>query len=183
MSVRDTLHEKGYIVLKSFIPAELCDLVVKSSLLDERATTSQAPLESIPSFTVYGSPTGDALLQMVQSVLEPHLFELYPTYSFFRIYKEGADLKMHTDRESCAISVSVALNKNEWGFDLVDKTGQEKLVRLDIGDAILYLGHEVSHGRKTKLQEETSSHIFLHYVPATPEYEQYKYDERKRLGI
>lgn len=182
MSLLPSFNENGYVVLQKLIPHELCELVVKTSHLGPLGSV-ESECENQESYIVYGSPHGDALMVMVQDAIEPVLEPLYPTYSFFRTYKRGATLNMHTDRPSCEVSVSIALNQNNWGFDFVDLHGNNKTAHLNAGDAILYQGEHVLHGRTSKLEDYMSSHIFLHYVRQAGPYQEFKYDKRERLGI
>ena len=182
MSLLPAFNENGYVLMQGLIPHALCELIVRTSHLGP-LSSGKDPIEEQESYIIYGSPHGDALLEMVKEAIEPVLEPLYPTYSFFRTYKRGSTLQMHTDRPSCEVSVSIALNQNNWGFDFVDFHGNHKTAHLNAGDGILYQGMHVTHGRKDKLEEYASSHIFLHYVRQGGEYTEFKYDKRERLGV
>ena len=132
---------------------------------------------------LYGSPHGDSLLQMTGQRLSKAFVEVLPTVSFFRIYEKGAVLGMHTDRPSCEISMTVALSDNDWPLNIVDKNGEFRSYALKKGDAVLYRGCDVEHGRNSPLKYDHSAHIFLHYVEANGKYKHKKFDGRDRLGI
>lgn len=102
--------------------------------------------------------------------------ELFPTYSFARIYKTGNELKKHTDRPSCEVSVTLKLGESkkfDWPI-FINGTA----LNLEVGDAVIYKGCEVEHWRET-LQEPDYflGQVFLHYVIKNGEYSSYKYDQ------
>tara|TARA_R100000963_G_C4639507_1_gene103227 strand:- start:979 stop:1458 length:480 start_codon:yes stop_codon:yes gene_type:complete len=39
---------------------------------------------------------------------------LFPTFSYFRIYKKGDTLGKHTDRDACEVSATLCLKGDEW---------------------------------------------------------------------
>ena len=111
--------------------------------------------------------------------------ELYTTYFFDRFYFSGQELKKHTDRGSCEISVSVHVDTNlpdnlkEWPFKIKSGVGDERSIILNSGDGVLYKGCERPHWRdpmpspKNKLflgkiidKEYYYHQIFFHYVLA-----------------
>ncbi len=103
-------------------------------------------------------------------------YELFPTYSFARIYKTGNELKKHKDRPSCEISVTLKLGESKkfnWPIYINDAA-----LNLDIGDAVVYKGCEVEHWRE-QLQEPDYflGQVFLHYVIKDGKYESYRYDQ------
>ena len=73
---------------------------------------------------------------------------LSPTYSYYRVYKAGEELKEHCDRPACEVSLSLCLGydylgKNfRWRFAIGDKK-----IALEPGDAVIYRGMELPHSR------------------------------------
>ena len=58
----------------------------------------------------YGDLIMDGLLNtLLPEVEEASGLKLFPTYSYFRVYKRGDTLARHKDRPSCEISVSLCL--------------------------------------------------------------------------
>jgi len=104
--------------------------------------------------------------------------ELLPTYSFFRLYTNGAELTKHTDRPSCEISVTVNLKDSgeDWplffaGTPVVTKPG----------DAVIYKGIEVEHWRE-KFTGDFQAQVFLHYVRKEGKYNSYHKDNRRSFA-
>ena len=91
--------------------------------------------------------------------------ELYPTYCYSRIYPTGSTLFRHTDRPACEVSVTVCLRNegNPWPFGL--HLGEDTMVDMHQGDAVVYAGCDTEHWREPSTTD-TVWQAFLHYVDA-----------------
>ena len=91
--------------------------------------------------------------------------EIVPTYSYLRVYKNGDELKKHTDRAACEYSISITLKRNKedaiWPLFLETDKVYETI--LEEGDGLLYKGIENTHWRE-KFEGEQLAQVFLHYV-------------------
>ena len=142
------------------------------------------------TYTHYGDLLTETILEMVKPKVEALLNKkLIEQYSFLRVYKNGDQLKRHTDRLECEISVTINMGGDvEWPFYLErpsedDKKGYnvEKII-MNPGDAVLYRGDEVEHWRE-KFRGENCAQVFFHYneiLENKPD--QQKYDNRPFLG-
>ena len=80
----------------------------------------------------YKDPLIETISSKKRSLIEKEInIELYETYTFWRCYTYGAELKKHTDRPSCEISATVFIDsdKNDWGIFM-----DETKVMLNKGD-------------------------------------------------
>lgn len=117
----------------------------------------------------YNHPKYMDLLFYIRNIVEKILDEkVYPTYHFDRFYFKGQDLKKHTDRPSCEISVTLTLNHNanyDWPL-FFEVDSKNYTISTDIGDAILYSGITTPHWRlPLEGNHDVFWHqIFLHYV-------------------
>jgi hypothetical protein len=112
---------------------------------------------------------------------------LYPTYSYYRVYRPGAELLIHKDRESCEISTTVTLL-----FDYKEKNGEyewpifmkDTKCSMNPGDIVIYRGCDLDHWREEFKAPHGSYHVqaFLHYVDVNGPYADYKWDRRLELG-
>ena len=104
--------------------------------------------------------------------------ELWPTYTHWRPYFFGNDLKKHKDRPSCEISLSVCIDKDktEWPLFINDVP-----IELDKGDAVISAGTEFKHYRE-KFEGDYCVNVFLHYVRKNGIYKDFKYDKRMYVG-
>lgn len=114
---------------------------------------------------------------------------LMPTYSFFRIYRQGDILKFHSDRPSCEHSMTLTLGYGEgknWPLEVMKRgTTYEEMrqegtavtpVDMNVGDAIIYRGIDVPHGRRMPNPNSWSAHIFLHWIDVDGPYADYAFD-------
>lgn len=121
------------------------------------------------------------LLPLAEDITQLRLF---PTYSYFRVYKRGDILVKHVDRPSCEISVTVCLGyeaEGPWPLLLESPAGVLP-IELKPGDALLYRGTECTHWREP-MNGERAAQVFLHYVDQNGPYAEWKYDKRKGLSF
>lgn len=106
--------------------------------------------------------------------------QLFPTYTYWRMYKKDTILRIHTDRDACEISVSICLGyvaDQKWPFYILDKEENPARIELNQGDGVLYLGVKQSHWRP-KFNGERHAQLFLHYVDKDGHYADWKDDRR-----
>ena len=110
--------------------------------------------------------------------------ELYPTYSYVRIYQEGNVMERHVDRPSCEISLTVNIftKENRSIFYVEDLNSNVKEFDIEPGDALMYLGCELHHWRKPIEKDQFLVQFMLHYVDKNGKNKDHKYDKRLNLG-
>jgi alkylated DNA repair dioxygenase AlkB len=133
--------------------------------------------------SAYGDPVMEELLLRLLPMAESATGEaLYPTYSYFRVYKQGDTLKKHKDRPSCEISMTLNLGydaDSPWPISV--QAGDEPAsIRLEAGDALLYHGTEVEHWRD-RFDGARSAQVFLHYVRQGGPHASWHFDKRAGL--
>ena len=96
--------------------------------------------------------------------------ELLPTYAYARLYSNGDELKVHSDRPACEISVTIQLGRSHHYAWPIYMGGQ----RFDMaeGDGIVYRGCDIDHWREpcSGPNDYYSGQVFLHYVKKNGEY-------------
>lgn len=104
--------------------------------------------------------------------------ELFPTYTYSRIYQQGEILLPHIDRWEAEYSFSLALkyDKDIWPFYVQTSTGVEEVL-LENGDIVIYKGLENLHWRM-RLENHFHYQAFFHYVDKNGPYAHKKYDGR-----
>lgn len=132
----------------------------------------------------YADALTESMLILLKPVFEKETgLELYPTYSFLRYYRKGAELEPHKDRPSCEISGTLVINFQAdylWPICLA-LNGNDIEIAMDKGDLLIYRGMELQHWRK-KFTGESWVQIFLHYVDADGDYTEFKKDKRPHIG-
>lgn len=107
---------------------------------------------------------------------------VFPTYSYFRVYKLGDTLARHTDRPACEISVTLCLGFEDqlpWPIWIEGPRGPIS-VTLGAGDALLYRGRECAHWREA-FEGRRQAQVFLHYVDQNGPCADWKFDKRASI--
>lgn len=187
--------------LKDAISKETCEFLaqfLKDSAHDGLAIKDdQCP----DSFSIDKRPELETLLEAFLPRMEEETGKkLFPTYAYARLYKKGEELLCHMDRESCEHSATITLGFDNavWPIFVGDQgmVGDLKIlgedgknyyaknvdiVRMEVGDAIIYKGREQPHWRDEFLGE-WQAQVFLHYVDQEGPYAEWKYDKRTSLS-
>ncbi|MGB0713999.1 MAG: hypothetical protein ACPGUC_10620 [Gammaproteobacteria bacterium] len=138
-----------YVRVPAILDAHLCVLAEQYALMQERGRPNRGDVNGHGA-KAHHQMYGDTLMDMILSYLRKPMeratgLALAPTYSYFRVYRPGAELLEHTDRPSCEISVSVTLGARD--IDPWPIAMYETLLSLDAGDGVAYRGMEVPHAR------------------------------------
>lgn len=190
MTNAEIFHNQKYVAVKKVLTPELIKLASTYALLDEKNDFS---LEegSNPQIHNSHSQYADTLMESFLLYLHPIMEEntglkLHPTYSYYRVYKPGANLVKHVDRPSCEISTTVTLDYDYKGsnYEWPIFVGESRCL-MTPGDMVIYRGCEVEHWRDVFEAPEGSYHIqfFCHYVDANGPYAEYKFDKRPFIGF
>lgn len=198
-------NENGYGVRKKVLSKETCEIIheyykIKIANNEFSWDTNQQVNHTI---NMYGDPLNDAILKWTLPIAEEIVGEeLYPCYTFMRIYNSGDELRPHIDRPSCEFSATLPIKYDKiWPIflqkydfekygDYTDHIGVEKSMRnekskgvvLKSGDMCFYEGTKMSHWRLPYDGYECIQ-LFIHYVRRDGEYSDYKYDKRPNLGL
>jgi hypothetical protein len=186
MNLVEEFQKNGYIIIKNALSKELCDFVTQYALFDEMQDFKTDGGQVPNAHAKYADPAMEAALLNLHSLMEENTgLELFPTYSFYRIYRNGDFLDHHTDRESCEISATLCFNysyedsKYSWPI-FID--GYK--VELGPGDLAIYRGIDLDHWREMLDFEEDVWHVqgFFHYVDKNGPHADFKWDKRDSIG-
>lgn len=119
------------------------------------------------SWGLYGDPFADAMMMRAVAVVSKQAGRrVYPSYGYWRLYWPGATLPIHTDRAACDWTMSVSIANEPglpaWGLETQVGSSKDSIV-LRPGDAALFRGREIAHGRETPAPG-WSVWLFLHCV-------------------
>ena len=156
--------------------------------------------EQIPhTYSQYSNIAMETLMLKCQPKMEEATgLELYPAYTYARIYKKGDELKRHKDRFSCEISTTMNLAGDDWPIYLspnenvcipngknITPESKAKGIKVDLkqGDMLVYSGCELEHWRE-KFKGKECVQVFLHYNNRkTPGARYNMFDKRPHLGL
>lgn len=178
--------EKGFIVVKDFIPkpfalylANYFDLLEENNKLDKELNTEELK-------TIYGDPAFDTVMAMSCSGLSEIIqVDLLPTYSLGEMYFENYEKLPSVGKDECEHIVSLFLyseNQFKWPIFLQSHNNVITDVELDIGDAVVYMGDNIIQWRNKFLGKKYYQ-LTMNYVDANGVYGDNLYDKRSNLGL
>ena len=185
--------ENGYEVVRNVISDELLENLkiqfdmmknVQFFITSQKNNYAFGDYQSPNSFSVYGASFSESLaIQLKDKISEVVNLDLYPTYTYARIYYNGATLNPHKDRPSCEYSTTLCIDStNIWDFHINNRDGIENVVKLNPGDMCVYSGCDLEHWRNP-YNGEMQMQCFLHYVNSNGPYKEFKYDKRPMMGL
>lgn len=178
-----------YCIVESGLSPETIKLITQYALFDEMQKFSpENGQQQVPgAHSRYADPMMESLLLALHPVIEKNTgLKLHPTYSYYRVYRPGDELKIHKDRESCEISLTLSFE-----YDYLGETNPWPIfidgnpISLSPGQMAIYRGIDLNHWREKFEAPEGSWHVqaFLHYVDVNGEYPEFKYDKRPSVGF
>ena len=192
------------IFIKEFLPKQILDLIYSYTII--KFSDQKKFKHDLQTSSIVGEVSDylmETLLATSNPVIEQNLNKkLFPTYSYFRIYDKGSDLKIHKDRPSCEYTVALCLGADpvdkpyeifigeedeESDYKYYDKDGkynrykiQHKFSMLP-NTALIFKGIEKKHWRETCHHDHFMT-VFLHYVDQEGPFKEWKFDKREMLG-
>jgi hypothetical protein len=178
------------ILIKNAVPLDLCKFVSLEFTLLGRATAAIDPaMGQEPgfkdSFCAYCPPCLESLAVYMTPFIEETLNkELWPSYSYGRLYKPGSELNKHYDRRSSEYVISVCLQEGTKEWDLVvDTPDGPKSFLMNVGDLVLYSGRKWPHWRNGPYQGTDQIQAFIQYVDKNGDSADLKWDSRPALCL
>ena len=176
------LVENGYMVIPKFFTTPFCSYLNMKTFqkLENPQVNGYAPGKGHGSgehhrtWNTYGHDIWETIMHMSRFGLSHHISDpggekklppIIPTYSYHRMYMEGAAMAHHSDRPSCQISLTINIGQtHSWPIYVTSlKTKKYVEVIQEPGDALVYLGCNVGHYRP-KYKGDWYSQLFIHYV-------------------
>jgi hypothetical protein len=185
-----TFQKQGYVVVKNFISKEMgkhlfeyLKLYEYSQILQNNEKTFEQDEQVPGSFAMgHGNLVFDSLMKTMKPKMEYCTgLDLFPTYTYTRLYKPGNELKIHKDRPSCEISITLKLSDTgwyNWPIWMVDSPYD-----LNDGDGVIYRGCDLEHWREPceGYEDYRMGQVFMHYVDKNGPHTEWKYDKREHM--
>ena len=180
--------EQGYVFVKNFIPKDTAKYLYEYLKFSTHALVLAGNQNAVKGDDqVPGSYTrghGDLAIETLMKMMLPKMekctgLKLFPTYTYSRIYRKGNELKVHKDRPSCEVSITLKLSASDDSYNWpiwMDKSEYT----LDDGDGVIYRGCDLAHWREVCDAPERwrMGQVFMHYVDQNGPYPEYRYDKR-----
>lgn len=178
--------EKGYFIIKNVINKDLRDFITQYALFDEMQNFTPDIYQVPKAHSKYADPAMESMLLKLQPLMEKNTgLKLYPTYSFYRVYRNGDILSPHKDRPSCEISTTACFNysydDSEYSWPII-MNGEK--IHMSPGDIVVYKGIELEHSRDEFIPpgDHWQVQAFFHYVDVNGPYSNFKNDGRSSIG-
>jgi hypothetical protein len=202
MQVVGDYETDGYAHLRGLIPKDVAHAFMTKfkqasggGAIPLSRAGLRAPVLKRPAFDVSGDyfePMNFFLWGLTPIMSELVGRELLPTYTYFRIYREGDTCFVHSDRPSSEHGISLTLDYSDgeiWDLQI----GKERIdslyplaedfgamdyasIGMEVGDAVLYQGSHYAHGRMSPNPNAWSAHLFLFYVDRDGPYREHAFD-------
>lgn len=205
MRIEGDYKEDGYATIRGLIPPEVASNLFKQLQMDLAAAGKSfqtfAKLNNISrheSVDISGHfyrPLTTFLWGLTPIMSELTGADLLPSYDYFRIYQKDDICRVHSDRPSCEHSVSLTLAYSDglpWSLEVgsarvseegpyFENFGDEPFSAIEMqpGDAVLYRGMNLRHGRTQPNPNQWSAHLFLFWVERGGEFEQNAFDVQR----
>lgn len=205
MRIEGDYQRDGYATIRGLIPPEVAAMLFKQIGMDLEAAgksfeafAKAHPLSKQQTVDISGHfyrPLTTFLWGLTPIIEELTGAEVLPSYDYFRIYQKDDICRVHSDRPSCEHSVSLTLAYSDgapWPLEVgsrrvdgegpcVDDFGDEPFsaIAMQPGDAVLYRGIDLRHGRTQPNPNQWSAHLFLFWVERGGEFAQHAFDEQR----
>lgn len=185
MNAPQEFEKEKYLLVRSIIDTERAT-ALHDYALARAASGKMAYGDTLLETTLceYGNPKMETLLEETRPKIAQWTgLNLLPTYSYFRVYKNGDVLRRHRDRPSCEISITINLGylaPEPWPIFVETPMGTVE-ASLRASDGLIYRGCDCTHWRE-RFDGEYLVQVFLHYVDADGPFAYWKYDKRTRLN-
>lgn len=205
MRIEGDYREQGYATIRGLVPPEVASNLFRQLQIDlatagksfETFAQSQ-PLSRQRTIDISGHfyrPLTTFLWGLTPIIGEITGADLLPSYDYFRIYQKDDVCRVHSDRPSCEHSVSLTLAYSDgvpWPLQVgstpvtreepcVEDFGDEPFTSVEMqpGDAVLYRGIDLRHGRTQPNPNQWSAHLFLFWVERAGKFAQHAFDAER----
>ena len=155
----------GYGLVPKLANGPVCSFLYEYVVKSARAGRFNLNDDAVPNTPgSYADPFMDALLELSLPRMEAESgLRLFPTYSYFRVYKCGDVLKRHQDRPSCEVSATLNLGykaQKPWPI-WIEVDGMAKSISLEPGRC-----HALQGNRSSALEGAVPGRKLRTGVPA-----------------
>jgi hypothetical protein len=205
MRIEGDYNKDGYATVRGLVPFEVASNLFKQLEIDLAAAgksfatfTQSQPLSKHQTVEISGHlyrPLTTFLWGLTPIMSELTGADLLPSYDYFRIYRKDDICRVHSDRPSCEHSVSLTLVYSDdlpWPLQIGSRRvtaedpcdedfGDEPFSAIEMqpGDAVLYRGTDLRHGRTQPNPNRWSAHLFLFWVERGGEFAQHAFDVQR----
>ena len=176
---------RWYVLHRTVLEAPSLEFFHRHALTRAASGSTNLNDSQVPGTpSAHADPLMDMLLERLRPTVERATgLSLFPTYSYFRVYKRGDVLRRHRDRPSCEISMTLNLGcspDDPWPIWILGPMGKAS-VTMRPGDGLIYRGCDCDHWREA-FAGDYAAQVFLHYVNQNGPNAEWKFDKRPSLS-
>ncbi|WP_445682890.1 hypothetical protein [Radicibacter daui] len=166
----------GFALLQDCLTPTIADILAAYYREQVQSGSAWLTTDGIDRWQLHNDPAGRvvqrALLPAVEALVD---VPVMPSYSFASLYREGASLPVHRDREQCEYTLSLLIDHqplpadgiSPWAIQVHARPGAEPVdCYQSLRGGILFRGRDLPHGRKALAADETCWTLLVHYVDA-----------------
>lgn len=171
-------------LVDSGLSSDLLKAVEQYALFDEFHNFNPDSVQSNGMHYRYADPLMESILLLLKPTIEKIVNKnIAPTYSYYRIYRNGSDLKNHIDRPACEISATLNFaqnTKNNWPIYMGDE-----MIEIPPGFMVIYPGCDIHHRREPLICDDSNYIIqgFFHFVDMNGKNKDCIFDKRNGIGF
>lgn len=166
MNAHESFKKNGYAIIKNVLSQEDINRLYQYTLQHMHlGNMDDGQVPGTPAF--YQDKEMAALQKKLLPVFENEIqIKLHPSFCYHRVYRTGAVLRQHKDRNACEISVSLNLGQKgtPWDLWILDYDENAKNITFSPGDAVIYRGSALTHWRGKLTDADLVSQVFFHFV-------------------
>ena len=156
--------DNNYLFVPDFITTQESNRLYKEF---KKETQLYPQLFNDRDLQIFGSPSIYNYVPFIALLCEKTMHmnqlveeKLLPTYAYARLYKHGAELKKHTDRPACEVSVTLNLGSDgtPWPICFTKPDGSTVSKGLKPGEAVVYFGCISEHWREGAFEGQEYGH-------------------------
>lgn len=185
---RELFKKNKYCIVENILSEDTLNICKQYTIFEEKRNFSpESDTEQVPgTHRKYADTLMESILINILPIIEDNTgLNVWPTYSYYRVYRSGDRLLPHIDRPSCEISATLCLGyEYPEGYKGWPIFIEKENFIMKPGDMIIYRGVELVHYRYPFNIEKDyfQSQVFLHYVDKNGPYKEFKFDGRDRIG-
>lgn len=189
-----TFETEKYELIKNAVSQETCKVLAEAFRINRDVIKYIFPNESHEdtlvksnAFSWYSPIFFESLSTTIIKPAVENIVgeELWPTYSYARIYYNGAKMPRHVDRSASEYSVTMCVSvdqNHKWNIGVKTIHGENIYIDQSPGDIVIYKGNELEHWRDSYTGTEQINAFFF-YVRKNGNRAELKYDTRPHLGL
>ena len=174
VATHDQFEREGFTVLENLLPAEhVVELGRYFHALAAEGFLSCSADRGSLRYISHNHPVANFWHdQLNERVSQLAGRRTKPSYTFASLYVAGGDLFWHTDRPPCEYTITLLLDyapldaegRSPWALKVKGRDGIIHSLHQRVGEALIFRGRELTHGREVLPDGHRSASLLFHFV-------------------